>query len=234
MQTPGKTRRSGNFWYLFAGLLFVLLALPFMSVLPSIGHYSVILIFNLSMLISVWSMSASRRIFHIGILLVAAIFVITAIKVFGGHQILEPLRFLLVLIFDILSCLIAARNVFVLHRADLNSLVGAFCVYLLLGLIWAIMYQLLHLFGWATFSGSLGDGQPLFPALTYFSFVTLAGLGYGDIVPVGAFVRTFAYLEAVIGQFYLAVMVATLVGNYSSRRTNGRSSGMENNYEEKN
>lgn len=222
MQTPDKTHRSGNFWYLLAGLLLILLALPFMSVLPSIGHYSVILIFNLSMLISVWSMSASRRIFRVGMLLVVAILVITAIKVFGDHQILEPLRFLLVLIFDILSCLIAARNVFVWHRADLNSLVGAFCVYLLLGLIWAIMYQLLHLFGWAAFSGSLAeDGQPLFPALTYFSFVTLAGLGYGDIVPVGAMVRTFAYLEGVIGQFYLAVMVASLVGNYSSRRISG-------------
>ena len=220
MQTLGKTHRSGNFWYLLAGLLLILLALPFMSVFPSIGRYSVILIFNLSMLISVWSMLASRRIFRIGMLLVVAILVITAIKVFDDHQILEPLRFLLVLIFDILSCLIAARNVFVWHQADLNSLVGAFCVYLLLGLIWAIMYQLLYPFGWAAFSGSLAEGgQPQFPALTYFSFVTLTGLGYGDIVPVGVLVRTLAYLEAAIGQFYLAVMVASLVGNYSSRRT---------------
>lgn len=218
-QSPGKTHRSGNFWYLFAGLLLSLLALPFMSILPNMGRYSVIVIFNLSMLISVWSLSASRRIFRLGMLLVLIIFVITGVKVFGDRQILEPLRLLLVLVFDILSCLIAARNVFVWHRADLNSLVGAFCVYLLLGLIWAIMYQLLHLFGWAAFSGSLAeDGQPLFPALTYFSFVTLAGLGYGDITPVGALVRTFAYLEGVIGQFYLAVMVASLVGNYSSHR----------------
>jgi hypothetical protein len=73
MQTLGKTHRSGNFWYLLAGLLLILLALPFMSVFPSIGRYSVILIFNLSMLVSVWSMLASRRIFRIGMLLVVAI-----------------------------------------------------------------------------------------------------------------------------------------------------------------
>jgi len=134
-------------------------------------------------------------------------------------QILELLGLVLMLIFCSLSCWIAARNVFILHKVDLNSLVGAFCVYLLLGLIWALLYRFLHLYGWAAFAGNIdGNGQELFPDLLYFSFVTLASLGYGDVAPIGGLVRTLAYLEAVIGQFYLAVMVASLVGAYSNGR----------------
>ena len=46
----------------------------------------------------------------------------------------------------------------------------------------------------------------------YFSFVTLTTAGYGDIVPLNPMIRTMAYLEMVVGQFYLAVLVAGLVG----------------------
>jgi hypothetical protein len=49
-------------------------------------------------------------------------------------------------------------------------------------------------------------------ALTYFSFVTLTTLGYGDIRPLTSFARTACWLEAVIGQLYLTVLIARLVG----------------------
>jgi hypothetical protein len=48
----------------------------------------------------------------------------------------------------------------------------------------------------------------------YFSFVTLATLGYGDVVPLGEVARGLAIIEAVAGQLYLAVMVARLVSLY--------------------
>ncbi|MBW2372194.1 MAG: two pore domain potassium channel family protein, partial [Deltaproteobacteria bacterium] len=47
-----------------------------------------------------------------------------------------------------------------------------------------------------------------------YSFVTLTTLGYGDITPVHPLARTFSYLEAVVGQLFLAVLVATLVGRF--------------------
>jgi hypothetical protein len=50
------------------------------------------------------------------------------------------------------------------------------------------------------------------PLFTYYSFVTLTTLGYGDITPATDHARSLAWLEALIGQLYLAVMVATLVG----------------------
>lgn len=217
---PIIARHGGNFWYLFAGLIFTFLALPLSRSL-GVGRYSMTFLFSLFMLVAIWSLSVSRRIFQLGALLVLGISSISVINyvVTELNPIVELIGLLFMLIFCSLSCWIAARNIFIWHKVDLNSLIGAFCVYLLLGLIWALLYRLLDLYGLATFSGNINaNEQEIFPDLLYFSFVTLASLGYGDIAPIGGLVRTFAYLEAVIGQFYLAVMVASLVGVYSNRR----------------
>lgn len=215
-----KVAYSGNFGYLFFGLLLFFLAAPYNHLLSGLGQYSIVLLFTLFMLIAVWSLSSSRQIYRLGILLALCISGISGIDRFFGYS--EPVMwfgYLLLLIFCCLSCWIAARNVFVLHQVNFNSLVGAFCVYLLLGLIWAILYSLLQLNGWAVFSGNITD-QPhgIFPEMLYFSFVTLASLGYGDIAPASNLIRTLAYLEAITGQFYLAVMVASLVGAFTSHR----------------
>lgn len=208
--------QGGNFWYLFGGLLIALLAVPLATVAPVIGRYSMTLLFTLFMLVSVWSLSASRNIFYFGVGLAAIISSIPALAmIIGSGRLLEAVGLLLFLLFAGLSAWIAARNVFVLHKVDLNSIIGAFCVYLLLGLMWATLYRLLQLWGWADFSGNqIEQGPEAFADLLYFSFVTLASLGYGDIVPIGGLVRTLAYLEAVAGQFYLTVLVASLVSAY--------------------
>lgn len=214
------SRYAGNYWYLFCGLILTLLITPLTANLPVIGRYSMTLIFNLFMLISVWSLTASTRIFHLGIWLTVSISGAIGLQVLTGEsQFLELSALLLMLTFCIISCFIAAKNVFTMHKVNLSSLIGAFCVYLLLGLIWALLYRLLLLFDWGSLTGNItADEQTLFADLLYFSFVTLASLGYGDIVPVGGMTKTFAYLEAITGQFYLAVMVASLVGVFISGR----------------
>lgn len=67
------------------------------------------------------------------------------------------------------------------------------------------------------FAVTLGGTGFLFPRAVYFSFVTLASLGYGDIVPVGEAARGTAILEAVGGQLYLAVLLARLVALYTAQ-----------------
>lgn len=220
MNNQNKCGHAGNFSYLFVGLLLTLMAIPFTHGWPGGGRYSMTILFCLFMLVAVWSLAASRRLFQLGTLLIFSIAGVVAINAWAGtNQTLELIGLLLMLVFCSLSCFIAARNVFFLHRVDLNSLIGAFCVYLLLGMIWALLYHLLHLYGLTAFSGNItAQGREVFPELVYFSFVTLASLGYGDIAPTSGLSRTLAYLEAVTGQFYLAVMVASLVGVYSSSR----------------
>jgi hypothetical protein len=92
-----------------------------------------------------------------------------------------------------------------------DTIMGAICVYLLMGWAWSFMYRTVML---------LDPGALTFPEasaergtdLLYFSFVTLTTLGYGDVLPVSVAARSLAWLEAVAGQLFVAVTIAHLVG----------------------
>ncbi len=95
-------------------------------------------------------------------------------------------------------------------REPAQRIAGAVSIYLLLGLIWARLYQLVELVSPGAFL--LPDSESLNTAnLVYFSFVTLATLGYGDISPVDIVARTLAILEAIMGQLYLVILISRLV-----------------------
>ncbi|MBS0204292.1 MAG: two pore domain potassium channel family protein [Planctomycetes bacterium] len=99
-----------------------------------------------------------------------------------------------------------------------DSLVGAFCGYLLIGAIWTELYCGIDVVapGSITRTESESSSPQTNPEvrrnqLQYFSFVTLSTVGYGDILPTSRVTRVLACLEAICGQFYLAVLVAGLV-----------------------
>ena len=85
------------------------------------------------------------------------------------------------------------------HDTNANSMIGAICVYLLLGLIWAMVYVVfLFLFPQDAFQGLVSDGKSSqFDNILYFSFVTLTTTGYGDITPLNPLLRTVAYFEMI-------------------------------------
>ncbi|HXP35171.1 MAG TPA: potassium channel family protein [Chthoniobacterales bacterium] len=107
---------------------------------------------------------------------------------------------------------------YVLHsgRVTSDKIFAAICVYLLLGFVWTYTYALLDDMQPGSFADSTETGRTDDVAhvsqLRYFSFATLTTLGYGDILPRSSTARTMAVLEAVMGQIYLAVLVARLVG----------------------
>jgi len=90
---------------------------------------------------------------------------------------------------------------------------GAVAVYLLLGLSWAWVYRLSLLLAPGAIVNAGAPGQDLMAGtqLIYFSFTTLTTVGYGDIVPVHAIVRSLANLEALIGQLYPVILIGRLV-----------------------
>jgi voltage-gated potassium channel len=108
-------------------------------------------------------------------------------------------------------------------HASGDAILAAVCGYLLLGIIWTLLYQTLEAASQGSFRGASASGEESTAPdshrgdLGYFSFITLATVGYGDILPVSRPARTLAWLEAVTGQFYLAVLVAGLVGIRVSR-----------------
>lgn len=92
---------------------------------------------------------------------------------------------------------------------------GAILIYLLLGALWALLYQVVALSIPQAFrlpeGMAGGDPDVLQRMLTYFSFITLTTTGYGDITPVHPVARTLAMLEALVGQLYPAITLARLV-----------------------
>lgn len=117
------------------------------------------------------------------------------------------------------------KSLFRPHKLSFDSVFGAVCGYLFLGLGWTGIYLLIEGFQ----PGSFQINQTIIPAdvpnhplsfeLSYYSFVTLTTIGYGDVLPMTPVTRTMSWMEAIAGQFYLAVVVAGLVNSMPSRST---------------
>jgi hypothetical protein len=104
------------------------------------------------------------------------------------------------------------------RSVSLDSVFGSVCGYLLLGMAWGVLYSMLETARPGSFAvgerlaAQVREDQSPVPLFTYYSFITLTTVGYGDVTPVSTPARTCAWLEALTGQFYLAVLVAGLVG----------------------
>jgi voltage-gated potassium channel len=114
----------------------------------------------------------------------------------------------------LLAAASAARFAMRAQVINAEQIYAALSVYLLAGLFFGLLHWTIEL-TWPGSFGAAGASSPArFPLSTaiYFSFVTLATLGYGDVVPTTEVARGVAVLEAVGGQLYVAVTIARLVG----------------------
>jgi hypothetical protein len=95
----------------------------------------------------------------------------------------------------------------------MHRLEGAIAAYMLVGLMFAQAFRLVALGEPGAFmlAGAPADYDAVVPRLTYFSFVTLTTLGYGDITPVHPYARTLVMLESLFGVLYPALLIARLV-----------------------
>jgi voltage-gated potassium channel Kch len=112
-------------------------------------------------------------------------------------------------------------------QVDAETLYGAVCVYFLFAALLGVLYVLVEILAPGSFNlpdsvsltaGSRFDAGPMM----YYSFVTITTLGYGDITPATELARLLALLEAVLGQLFLVILVARLVGVYTARRLSGK------------
>ncbi len=101
-------------------------------------------------------------------------------------------------------------------RVNMDLIYGAISVYLLIGSGFGELFQSFALADPNTFNGIeiTGDYDKVARSMSYYSFVTLTTLGYGDITPAVHYAKVLAYVEAIIGQLYLTILVARLVGTY--------------------
>jgi hypothetical protein len=156
-------------------------------------HILIALLLALPMLGSIWSRYFVK---------------LSALEVVGG---LCGAAFFIFAIIQILIFIYSQKKV----TRDL--IVGAAIVYLLMALAWAFIFGVVESLHPGSFSIPEIQGISTSRHFLYYSFVTITTLGYGDITPVTSLARSLCILEAVIGQLYLVVQVAWLVGVHVSQ-----------------
>jgi voltage-gated potassium channel len=212
-----------NFRYLLIALLVFLLAVPFAfdlqllprSVIRSAG-------FSVLLAIGILSLRNAGRIFRPAIAFVVLGIALNILDAVLGDSVFFLGSLLFLLAFLILATFASMKQIAVDNVMSANRIVGAICVYLLLGVIWSVFYALLEFVLPGSFAGIAEEsGSTWNPDWIYYSFVTLTTVGYGDMLPLTFSARALSYIETIFGQFYLAILVAGLVSAYLSSKQGG-------------
>jgi voltage-gated potassium channel len=210
----------GRHSFMLVSLILLLVALPFgQAVSGETTRFPLLLIL---VLISAVVVNSHQRWMFV----VASLFGIAAAgglaygEFFDSHpvRIVGELLSLLLLGF---TTLVMFNSLIQTSHVSQDTIVGGICVYLLIGLCFAMVFILMtDLEPGAIMQGdqalfrSTFDDSAHAMTLLYFSFVTLTTLGYGDVMPQSDMARMFAVSEALIGQLYLVVFMARLVALY--------------------
>lgn len=214
---------NGRFRFLFAALMILVAVMPFLRP-GAFGAGILQVLFTLLLLSGLYAVGDGKRA-----LVVAAVFAgpalvlawagrFTANTALGGIGALLLAGFLVFTATQILKFIVRAR------RVTSELIFGAVSVYLMMGVVGALLFAVLDLWSPGSLrmpggAGSAVDDATQFSAVAYYSFVTLTTLGYGDITPVSRLARSLSTMEAVTGQLYLAVLVARVVGLHIAQST---------------
>jgi len=215
---------KNDFSYMLVALLVFLIGVPVAIDLQLLPIPIIRLVsFSSLLIIGLWSLRNSGLIFKVAVGLVV---VGTGLNLLSAYEYQFVYLFgstAAILIFLVSATAVAMKQIALDSKVSINRIIGAICVYLMLGVIWALMYSLLSAAVPGSFGGIVEHQMTgaWDPDWVYFSFVTLTTLGYGDILPLTFSARSLAYFEAIVGQFYLAILVAGLVGAYLSETQGG-------------
>jgi hypothetical protein len=209
-----KSVLGGENWFdIFLSMLFISFFIaPFIDSPPV--RLLTSLLYSLLMIAGVVSMSR-----HTSIRMITALVALLAISLRWLKHIMPTpgivkLGTLAILVFMIMLTVVTLTKVFAKGRVTAHRVRGAIAAYLLFGISFSLLYGLLDQILPNSFSlaaGADGFTPERQEALTYFSFVTLTTVGYGDITPTHEISRMFVVMEALLGQLYPATLLARLV-----------------------
>jgi len=180
---------------------------------------------------SAWAMTRDRRhVLRTEVLLAVALAARVGYEMSPGRVTLLIAHATGVLFLAWSAALLFRHAVAAPGRVNQDRIIGAICVYLMLGVIGAAVASSIAGMQRGAFrfpQGMSSEGPYLeveTSSFLYFSFVTLATLGYGDITPVTPLARTFSWMLAVTGQMYVALVVARLasLGFYGTASDAGK------------
>jgi hypothetical protein len=215
--TPGSRveRLRASHTYGFV-LLFIALAYVFIVAAPDAGWARgvLILIESATLGLALWtsglgSIRAASALVVVGV-------VVAIIQLFIGTSTMRGIEALLEVLLVGATVVVIGFGVFDQREVNRKSVTGAVCIYLILGILFTFVYDACAAFGSGPFFAQGTDGSPA--DRIYFSYVTLATLGYGDYTAAGQPGRSFAVAESLLGQLYLVTIVALLIGRVGEHR----------------
>ena len=204
----------------FLGLLLSLMGLVLLPGLFEGGPYAepvTLVLFSLVLMIGVAATSRRRITVWIALTLsIPAVGLRWAPSLgFGYADMIAHTAALLLMILTTTSILLVVLNQ---RRVTQDTLYGSVCAYLLMGIAWSIVYAILESHAPGSFVQNnetlvleTSAKEGLSDRLFYYSLVTMTTLGYGDITPATALARRLSVIEAIMGQLYVAILVARLV-----------------------
>jgi hypothetical protein len=201
--------RRQRFAWLFGSLVLTIAASPALhAIVPRVNAVELFLAINLVAVVS----SVGREHGMGWILWIGGAFLaLRAGQTVSGLRAFVPFTEGLWVIGCSLGMLATARHALRSGAVDAERIFAALDAYLLAGLVFGVCFWLLGRLDPLAFN----ETDLSLARATYFSFVTLATLGYGDILPRSELVQSLVIIEAVGGQMYLAVLIARLVSLYS-------------------
>ena len=213
---PSVTNQN-NFIYFTMALLLLLLCSALVDSIPHArGLMLVEAVILVTQVVAYLSLNFGRRWRYFVVGMFVSVAAANALNRFTDVPGLSLLALGFTLAFYLGVALTIARKVLFPTSVNANIVVGALAIYMLLGLIWATLYLITLEFFPLAFNGIehiyWGDN---FSNALYYSYITMTSVGYGEITPAITMSRTLAYMQAMIGSFYMAVVVASLV---SARR----------------
>jgi len=216
--------KPGNFVWLLLALIVFLLGVPVAEEFDMVDRpLARAFSFSLLLGIGVLSLRGAGKLFGLAMFFVVAGIVMSTAATRMSASMLILGSFTSIMGFLLTAIFYTFKRIATENNVSANRITGAVVVYLLLGVLWSVAYTMIELSWPGSFTGFDVSGHSHWDSeWLYFSFVTMTTLGYGDIVPISAIARVAAYMQAIVGQFYIAILVAGIVSAYMAEKNRSR------------
>jgi len=203
-----RLRAAHSYWAVLAAIF---VAFFLAALLPDTpwGLSLIVLVLSATLLVAIWTAGWSMTERTVPFAIATAAGVAAAINFFWQGEALTAALGLAAGVLAVTIAVVIAMGAVAQHEVNSRSVAGAICVYVLFGMLFMFLYGVLAALGHGPFFAQGTDGTRALRF--YFSFVTLATLGYGDYTPAGNLGHALAVLEALVGQLYLVTVVAVVV-----------------------
>lgn len=217
-RVPGQSRRSQARETLERpddfGVVLILILLTIVAFAAAIGPVGKLISVALSggtLLYVLHTAGAHRRVFRAAVVVVTVAVISAGVAILLGDSVGNTAVGLVGLMLATVAPIVILRRIILSPTITVRLVLGALAIYLLLGLAYAYLFPLIGTFTGVPFF--VQTSTPDASDFVYFSYTTLATLGYGDYTAATGLGRMVAVSEALIGQLYLVSAVALLVGN---------------------